>query len=396
MNFRVLKNRELAASIFLFVALGFGLYGGVFIFPLFTQTHSPLHADRDRAGAPAWRHRHGGDGAHLRPAAQRAAAAGGSARPHRPRRRDLRRARCGIWATSRPAAGEPDVRLALIVRGAGLGFLFTPINNVAYASLKPSEAQQAAGLINLARQLGGSFGIAILATYLTVHTQIHRVDLLANVYAGRPEVEERIQALTDEPDRARLRPEAAHRGALALLDQQVMPAGRDAELQRRLDAAAALLHRGVAGDPDAAEPPRRGRDAGRRALSECPAAPPPAERQRRTAALPARGARGLEVLLAHPGGPFWRDRDAGAWTIPKGMVDEGEELLDARAARVRGGDRHPPEGPFLPLGSVRQKAGKVVHAWAWEGDADPARHREQHDFERMAPGLGPKDHVPRG
>ena len=76
--------------------------------------------------------------------------------------------------------------LALIIRGAGLGFLFTPINNVAYASLKPSEAQQASGLINLARQLGGSFGIAILATYVTVHTQFHRVDLLANIYPGQP------------------------------------------------------------------------------------------------------------------------------------------------------------------------------------------------------------------
>ena len=98
------------------------------------------------------------------------------------------------------AAGEPDVRLALMIRGAGLGFLFTPINNVAYASLEPQEAQQAAGLINLARQLGGSFGIAILATYITVHTQIHRVDLIANVYPGQRLVDERVQALDREPD----------------------------------------------------------------------------------------------------------------------------------------------------------------------------------------------------
>ena len=56
------------------------------------------------------------------------------------------------------------MRLALIIRGAGLGLLFTPINNVAYGNLEPSEAQQASGLINLSRQLGGSFGIAILAT----------------------------------------------------------------------------------------------------------------------------------------------------------------------------------------------------------------------------------------
>lgn len=83
-----------------------------------------------------------------------------------------------------------------------------------------------------------------------------------------------------------------------------------------------------------------------------------------------RGDRGLEVLLAHPGGPFWRDRDAGAWTIPKGIVDEGEELLDAARREFVEETGIRPEGPFLALGSVRQKAGKVVHAWAWEGDAD--------------------------
>src|SRR5207249_11880464 len=93
-------------------------------------------------------------------------------------------------------AGEGDVRWALVIRGAGLGMLFTPINNVAYASLKPSEAQQAAGLINLSRQLGGSFGIAILATYVTVRTQFHRVDLLSNVYAGNLLVDDRVRLLT--------------------------------------------------------------------------------------------------------------------------------------------------------------------------------------------------------
>jgi predicted NUDIX family NTP pyrophosphohydrolase len=83
-----------------------------------------------------------------------------------------------------------------------------------------------------------------------------------------------------------------------------------------------------------------------------------------------RGVQGLEVLLAHPGGPFWRDRDAGAWTIPKGIVDEGEDLLDAARREFQEETGIPPTGPFIPLGSIRQKAGKVVHAWAWEGDAD--------------------------
>jgi predicted NUDIX family NTP pyrophosphohydrolase len=81
---------------------------------------------------------------------------------------------------------------------------------------------------------------------------------------------------------------------------------------------------------------------------------------------------GIEVLLAHPGGPFWRGRDAGAWTIPKGLVAPGEGLLEAARRELREETGLAPEGPFLPLGSVRQKAGKTVHAWACEGDADPA------------------------
>jgi len=81
----------------------------------------------------------------------------------------------------------------------------------------------------------------------------------------------------------------------------------------------------------------------------------------------------LEVFLAHPGGPFWADRDAGAWTIPKGLVAAGEDLLAAARREFQEETGARPSGSFLPLGQVTQKAGKVVHAWAWEGDADPAR-----------------------
>ena len=81
---------------------------------------------------------------------------------------------------------------------------------------------------------------------------------------------------------------------------------------------------------------------------------------------------GLELFLAHPGGPFWRGRDDGAWTIPKGVVAPGEELLDAACREFEEETGLRPQPPFLSLGSVRQKAGKTVHAWAWEGDADPA------------------------
>lgn len=80
----------------------------------------------------------------------------------------------------------------------------------------------------------------------------------------------------------------------------------------------------------------------------------------------------LEVFLAHPGGPFWAHRDLGAWTLPKGVVEPGEEPLTAARREFEEETGIHAEGPFLPLGSIRQKAGKLVHAWAWEGDADPA------------------------
>ncbi|HVT46235.1 MAG TPA: NUDIX domain-containing protein [Vicinamibacterales bacterium] len=80
----------------------------------------------------------------------------------------------------------------------------------------------------------------------------------------------------------------------------------------------------------------------------------------------------LEVLLAHPGGPFWQARDAGAWTIPKGGLDEGEAPLDAAIREFHeetGFDGCP---PYVPLGQITQKSGKVVHAWAFDGTCDPA------------------------
>ncbi len=80
---------------------------------------------------------------------------------------------------------------------------------------------------------------------------------------------------------------------------------------------------------------------------------------------------GLEVFLAHPGGPFWQAREAGVWTIPKGIIDPGEEPLDAARREFQEETGVVPVGPFIELGSVRQKGGKVVHAWAWKGDADP-------------------------
>jgi predicted NUDIX family NTP pyrophosphohydrolase len=85
------------------------------------------------------------------------------------------------------------------------------------------------------------------------------------------------------------------------------------------------------------------------------------------------GADGLEFFLAHPGGPFWANREDGAWTIPKGGVEAGEEILAAAKREFQEETGIAATGPYISLGSIRQRAGKVVHAWAWEGDADPRK-----------------------
>ncbi len=80
----------------------------------------------------------------------------------------------------------------------------------------------------------------------------------------------------------------------------------------------------------------------------------------------------LEVLLVHPGGPAWARRDAGAWSIPKGELAADEEpLAAARREFAEELGSPPPDGEALDLGEIRQKSGKVVHAWALAGDFDP-------------------------
>lgn len=81
----------------------------------------------------------------------------------------------------------------------------------------------------------------------------------------------------------------------------------------------------------------------------------------------------IEVLLAHPGGPYWRRRDEGAWTIPKGEFEAPEEALDAAQREFLEETGIAPQPPFVAVGEIRQKGGKRIQAWAFEGDADPAR-----------------------
>ena len=84
---------------------------------------------------------------------------------------------------------------------------------------------------------------------------------------------------------------------------------------------------------------------------------------------------GLELLLVHPGGPFWKKRDAGAWSIPKGEYSAGEDPLAVAVREFEEEIGARLAGEFRPLGEVVQKCGKIVAAWAVEGDLDPATIR---------------------
>jgi predicted NUDIX family NTP pyrophosphohydrolase len=78
-----------------------------------------------------------------------------------------------------------------------------------------------------------------------------------------------------------------------------------------------------------------------------------------------------EVFLVHPGGPFWVNKDKGAWTVPKGQFLDDEEPLAAAKREFQEETGFTPNGEFIPLGIIRQLSGKLVEAWAFEGDCNP-------------------------
>ena len=85
-----------------------------------------------------------------------------------------------------------------------------------------------------------------------------------------------------------------------------------------------------------------------------------------------RGKAGIEVLLAHPGGPLWARKDYGSWTIPKGQFTDGELPLDAAKREFEEEMGTAPSGEFQSLGTLKQPSGKVIHVWAAESDFDAA------------------------
>ena len=107
-----------------------------------------------------------------------------------------------------------------------------------------------------------------------------------------------------------------------------------------------------------------------------------------------RSAGELEVLLAHPGGPYWVGRHEAAWTIPKGGMHPGEGPLDTAIREFREETGFEPAPPFLPLGYIVQRSGKIVHAFAFEGDADPAVLKSEMTTTEWPPKSGRWIHVP--
>jgi predicted NUDIX family NTP pyrophosphohydrolase len=102
----------------------------------------------------------------------------------------------------------------------------------------------------------------------------------------------------------------------------------------------------------------------------------------------------LEVFLVHPGGPFWTGKDAGAWTVPKGEYVDGEEPLDAAKREFTEETGFTAKGNFIALGTVRQTSGKIVNAWAFEGDCDPGKLKSNFCEIEWPPRSGKKLEIP--
>jgi predicted NUDIX family NTP pyrophosphohydrolase len=103
----------------------------------------------------------------------------------------------------------------------------------------------------------------------------------------------------------------------------------------------------------------------------------------------------IQVLIAHPGGPIWARRDLGAWSLPKGAIDAGEEPLEAaRREFLEETGQPPPDGEALNLGVVRMRSGKVVHGFALEGDLDPSQLRSMRVDVEWPPRTGRLVNVP--
>lgn len=217
LDLRVLRDRSLSASVILGLVLGFGLYGGVFIYPLFVQGilgFTPTET-----------------GLALLPGGLMTAVAviiigWLLQRGFDPRVSIIVGMFIYIYAMwllghLTTQSGEADTQLGLMVRGFGLGLVFIPITTVAFAGLQGADIAQGAALYSLMRQLGGSFGIAVLNTYIVKMTAFHRANLVSHLYAGDPNFQNRLSGTAHALRNAGYGPAEAQAAALHLIDRTV-------------------------------------------------------------------------------------------------------------------------------------------------------------------------------
>ena len=102
----------------------------------------------------------------------------------------------------------------------------------------------------------------------------------------------------------------------------------------------------------------------------------------------------VEVLLVHPGGPFWRKKDLGSWSIPKGEYTEGETALAAAKREFEEETGIQPAGEFMPLDEIKQPSGKIITAWAFEGDCSPSEIHSNHFSMEWPPKSGKTQEFP--
>ena len=217
-DFRVLKNRSLSAGIILFIAVGFGLYGVNYLYPLLAQQQEGLSAMQS--------------GVALLPGGIATAISivfCGVISSSPKSSIDARLLTfigivlsiVGMWGLAHlnSQSGTPDTFWPLLIRGFSVGFLFIPVNQLAIGSLNRDEINQGTGLLGLARQLGGSLGIAILATYLQNQQHINRANLVGYLTPSHPAYNDRVAGLAGALTAGGYSHADAQTGALGLIDQ---------------------------------------------------------------------------------------------------------------------------------------------------------------------------------
>ena len=219
-NLRVLRHRDLTAGSFLLLISGVGVYGSVFILPLFVQ--SILGFSPTQTGLLFLP----GGAATIMGTMLCGRLLNGAKPLMKPPL--LVVLGMGVFAFSQfllghltPQSAAEDVQLGLILRGAGLGLLLTPVTVASLRSLQGAEIAQGAGLTNLFRQLGGSFGIAIVNTYVTNMAQHHRSDLVSDLYSGNQILTDRVAGLSSRYLSNGYSLSSAHNAAVASVEHLV-------------------------------------------------------------------------------------------------------------------------------------------------------------------------------